>query len=65
MNELIVEMLISSTSNISLNLAIEEFKKRYPGNYEIIPHYKAEVFDDFEIKFQNFEEEIQWKLRWT
>ena len=42
------------------------FKTQYPGNYVIEEYYDTTAMKfDLRLKFQNAQEELLWKIKWS
>lgn len=49
-----------------LEYAVDDFKIQYPGNYIIEEYYDTKTMKfDLRLKFENEQDELLWKIKWS
>lgn len=49
-----------------LESSISDFKAQYPGTYIIEEYYNSKTMKfDLRLKFENEQDELLWKIKWS
>ena len=49
-----------------LDYAYNDLQRLYPGNYIVEEYYNVKAMKfDFRLKFENEQEEILWRIKWS